>query len=47
VQVVEESVMRAVNSHANAVLDGWTPVIEELGLKGRNIRRLRSEAQDL
>jgi hypothetical protein len=47
VQVVEASVMRAVNSHANAVLDGWTPVIEGLGLKGRNIRRLPSEAQDL
>jgi hypothetical protein len=38
VQVVEESVMRAVNSHATAVLDGWTPAVEGFGLKGRNIR---------
>ena len=42
VQVVEESVMRAVNSHAAAVLDGWTPTVEGLGLKGRNLKRATS-----
>jgi integrase len=42
VQVVEESVMRAVNSHATAVLDGWTPTVEGLGLKGRNLKRSSS-----
>jgi hypothetical protein len=40
VQVIEKSVMDAVNSHATSVLDGWTPPIDELGLRGRNIRRL-------
>jgi len=45
VQVIEASVMRAVNSHANAVLDGWTPAIDGLGLKGRNIKRLPAETQ--
>ncbi|MEG9435073.1 tyrosine-type recombinase/integrase [Edaphobacter sp. HDX4] len=39
VQVVEESVMRAVNSHAIAVLDGWSPEVESMGLKGRNIKK--------
>ena len=34
VQVIEPNVMRAVNSHANAALDGWTPPIEGLGFKG-------------
>jgi integrase len=43
VQVVEESVMRAVNSHAAAVLDGWTPAVEGLGLKGRNLKRAASQ----
>jgi hypothetical protein len=38
VEVVEESVMRAVNSHATAVLDGWTPAVEGSGPKGCNIR---------
>jgi integrase len=42
VQVVEESVMRAVNSHAAAVLDGWTPAVEGLGLKGRNLKQTTS-----
>src|ERR1700722_20749719 len=45
VQVVEESVMRAVNSHAAAVLDGWTPTVEGLGLKGRNLKRVPSESK--
>ena len=42
VQVVDESVMRAVNSHAAAVLDGWTPAVEDLGQKGRNLKRVHS-----
>jgi hypothetical protein len=46
VQVIEASVIRAVNSHATAVLDGWTPTVEGLGLKGRNIRSLRVETAD-
>jgi integrase len=46
VQVVEESVMRAVNSHATAVLDGRTPAVEGLGLQGRNIRGLPAAMQD-
>jgi integrase len=45
VQVVEESVMRAVNSHATSVLDGWTPAVEGLGLRGRNIRSARAEVR--
>lgn len=45
VQVVEESVMRAVNSHAAAVLDGWTPAPEDLGLKGRNVKRVHSGSE--
>jgi len=44
-QVVEESVMRAVNSHATAVLDGWAPTVEGLGLKGRNLKRRILETQ--
>jgi hypothetical protein len=34
VQVIEPNVVHAVNSRANAVLGGWTPPIEGLGLKG-------------
>jgi hypothetical protein len=45
VQVVEESVMRAVNTHATAVLDGWTPTVEGLGLKGRNLKRVHSGSE--
>ena len=44
VQVVEESMMRAVNSHAAAVLDGWTPAVEDLGPKGRNLKRVHSRS---
>jgi transposase len=40
VQVVEENVMRAVNSHASTVLEGWTPAVESMGLTGRNVKRL-------
>jgi integrase len=40
VQVVEENVMRAVNSHASTVLEGWTPAVERMGLTGRNVKRL-------
>jgi integrase len=40
VQVVEENVMRAVNSHATTVLEGWSPAVGAMGLTGRNVRRL-------
>jgi hypothetical protein len=40
VQVVEENVMRAANSHASTVLEGWTPAVESMGLTGRNVKRL-------
>lgn len=45
VQVVEENVMRAVNSHATAVLEGWTPAVASMGLKGRNFKRLPEPSQ--
>jgi hypothetical protein len=45
VQVVEENVMRAINSHATTVLDGWTPAVEDMGLTGRNIKRLPAPTQ--
>jgi hypothetical protein len=38
--VVEENVMRAVNSHASMVLEGWTPAVESMGLTGRNVKQL-------
>ncbi len=38
-QIVDANVIRAVNSHAIAVLDGWTPEVESLGQNGRNIRK--------
>jgi integrase len=40
VQVVEDNVMRAVNSHASTVLEGWRPKVESMGLTGRNLKRL-------
>jgi hypothetical protein len=40
VQVVEDNVMRAVNSHASTVLEGWRPAVESMGLTGRNVKRL-------
>ena len=45
VQIVEENVMRAVNSHATTVLEGWTPRVEGMGMTGRNIKRLEAPAQ--
>jgi integrase len=47
VQVVEENVMRAVNSHATTVLEGWTPAVETMGLTGRNVKRLPQPSQTL
>jgi hypothetical protein len=38
-EVVEENVMRAVNSHASTALERWTPVVESMGLTGRNVKR--------
>jgi len=32
--------MRAVNSHASTVLEGWTPAVDSMGLTGRNVKRL-------
>ena len=40
VQVVEDNVMRAVNSHASTVLEGWRPEVESMGVTGRNVKRL-------
>jgi integrase len=47
VQVVEENVMRAINSHATTVLEGWTPAVETMGLTGRNVKRLPQPSQTL
>jgi hypothetical protein len=47
VQVVEENVMRAINSHATTVLEGWTPAVERMGLMGRNVKRLPQPSQTL
>ena len=44
-QIVEENVMRAVNSHATTVLEGWTPRVAGMGLTGRNIKRLEAPMQ--
>jgi hypothetical protein len=40
VQVVEDNVMRAVNSHVSTVLEGWRPAVESMGLTGPNVKRL-------
>ena len=40
VQVVEDNVMRAVNSHASTVLEGWRPEVENMSVTGRNVKRL-------
>ena len=45
VQIVEENVMRAVNSHATTVLEGWMPRVESMGMTGRNIKRLEAPVQ--
>ena len=45
VQVVEENVMRAVNSHATTVLEGWKPQVKSMGLTGHNIKRLPEPAR--
>jgi integrase len=47
VQVVEENVMRAVNSHATTVLEGWTPAVETMRLTGRSVKRLPQPSQTL
>jgi hypothetical protein len=46
-QVVEENVMRAVNSHASTVLEGWTPAVDRMGLTGRNVKRLAKPIEAL
>ena len=35
VQPIDENVFRAVNSRANAVVEGWIPALEQLGRTGR------------
>jgi hypothetical protein len=40
VQVVEENVIRAVNSHATKVLEGSTTAVDMKGSTGRNVKRL-------
>ena len=47
VQVVEENVMRAFNSHVTTVLEGWTPGVGSLRQTGRNIKRLPEPMQAL
>jgi integrase len=34
-QVIDESVFKAVNARANAVLEGWTPAVGQMGRTGR------------
>ncbi len=46
VQVLDESVARAVSSRTAAVLGYWTAPAEKLGLKGRNIKNVRGETQN-
>jgi hypothetical protein len=38
VQTIEQSVLQAVNSRTNAVLNGWTAPVKKRELKGRNLR---------
>ena len=35
VQPIDENLFRAVNSRANAVVEGWIPALEQLGRTGR------------
>jgi len=46
VQILDESVARAVSSRTAAVLGDWTAPAEKLGLKGRNIKSVPVETQD-
>jgi hypothetical protein len=41
VQTIEQSVLQAVNSRTDAVLEGRTAPVGTLGLKGRNLRSPR------
>ena len=40
VQRIDQSVIEAMNSRTSAVLEDWKAPVEELGLKGRNLRGL-------
>ena len=42
VQIIEQSVVAAVNSRTSAVLGDWTAPLGELGLKGRNLKGLEA-----
>jgi hypothetical protein len=46
VQVLDESVARAVSSRTAAVLGAWTAPAEKLGLKGRNFKSAPMETQE-
>jgi hypothetical protein len=43
VQVIDESVFKAVNSRTNAVLDGWMPRAEQMGRTGRQPKRIEGK----
>jgi integrase len=46
VQVLDESVARAVSSRTAALLGDWAAPVEKLGLKGRNIKSVPVETLD-
>lgn len=46
VQILDESVARAVSSRTAAVLGDWTAPAEKLGLKGRNLKSVPVETLD-
>jgi hypothetical protein len=43
-QTIEKSVLDAVNSRADAVLDGWSAPAKEIGLQGRKPRRFEANS---
>lgn len=45
VQVIDESVFRAVNSRTNAVLDGWVPELDRMGRTGRQPRMIERKIE--
>jgi len=43
VQVIDESVFKAVNSRTNAVLEGWMPQVELMGRTGRQPKTIEGK----
>ena len=43
VQIIDESVFRAVNSRTNTVLDGWMPELDRMGRTGRQPRTVEGK----